>query len=266
MNHQKNNEPDLNELLDKMIKLQEGNKSPSCLRKTIYVVTSICVIMFVALMCYSLYKNNLSTESILATFLAFFSIFMSVFFYFKADETSTKFYDSSYKFMKDISVTLGKIEERFGEKLNSLNDKMSHIDKEKNAISNEIRDKEEDKDKIINELIEKTNLNKEEKEKYRKEIQARDEEIEKLRRNKFQAEREASRLRRKMNGSNTLYIDDEIEMLSQRTLMRLLQNQDTSDLTIRNKQELRKYGLIDSDGGINEERIIECLNNNRRNV
>ena len=47
------------------------------------------------------------------TMLAFFSIFISIFFYFKADETSTRFYDSSYKVMKDISVTLGKIEDRW---------------------------------------------------------------------------------------------------------------------------------------------------------
>ena len=86
-----NKEPDIDKLLDKLIKLQEENKSPSFLKRTVYIVSSICILMFVGLICYSLYKNNLSTESILATFLAFFSIFISVFFYFKADETSTEY-------------------------------------------------------------------------------------------------------------------------------------------------------------------------------
>ena len=96
--------------------------------------------MFILLLCYSAFKSgfSFSLESILSTLLAFFSIFISIFFYFKADETSTNFYDSSYKFMKDISVTLGKIEERFGEKLNSLNDKVSHLDRISNETSEEI--------------------------------------------------------------------------------------------------------------------------------
>ena len=103
-------ENDIGEILDKLLLLKEKEKSPSFLRKTIYVVSAISFIAFVVLICSSIYKNNFTAESILSTLLAFFSIFISVFFYFKADETSTNFYDSSYKFMKDISVTLGKIE------------------------------------------------------------------------------------------------------------------------------------------------------------
>ena len=72
--------------------------------------------------------------------------------------------------MKDVSVALGKIEERFGEKLNSLNDKVSHLD---NVSSEEaVQDlriayrwqvMKDDKDKIINELMDKANLDEEEK-------------------------------------------------------------------------------------------------------
>lgn len=101
----------------------------------------IATIMFVALLCYRLIKTDFSFDSILSILLAFFSIFISIFFYFKADETSTNFYNSSYEFMKDISVTLGKIEERFGEKLNSLNDKVSHLDRISSEASEEIEDK-----------------------------------------------------------------------------------------------------------------------------
>ena len=129
-------EYNLNDVLDKLIKIKKEEKAaPSFLKKTIYVVASICTIMLFMLICLSIYRNNFTTESILSTLLAFFSIFIAVFFYFKAEETSTKFYDSSYRFMKDISVTLGKIEERFGEKLNSLNDKVSHLDRESKEVS-----------------------------------------------------------------------------------------------------------------------------------
>ena len=162
-------EENLSEILDKLLVLQEQAKEPSFLRKTIYVVAGIISLIFVGLLCVTIYKNSFSVESILSTLLAFFSIFISVFFYFKADETSSKFYDSSYRFMKDISVTLGKIEERFGEKLNSLNDKVSHLDRERKKVSEEIEDKQEDKDRMINELMEKANLNAEEKAAYKKE-------------------------------------------------------------------------------------------------
>ena len=101
-------EENLSEILDKLLVLQEQAKEPSFLRKTIYVVAGIISLIFVGLLCVTIYKNSFSVESILSTLLAFFSIFISVFFYFKADETSSKFYDSSYRFMKDISVTLGK--------------------------------------------------------------------------------------------------------------------------------------------------------------
>lgn len=102
-------EENLGEILDKLLVLQEQAKEPSFLRKTIYVVAGIISLIFVGLLCVTIYKNSFSVESILSTLLAFFSIFISVFFYFKADETSSNFYDSSYRFMKDISVTLGKL-------------------------------------------------------------------------------------------------------------------------------------------------------------
>ena len=49
-------------------------------------------------------KKSFSFDSVLSTLLAFFSIFISIFFYFKADETSTNFYKSSYDIMKDVSI------------------------------------------------------------------------------------------------------------------------------------------------------------------
>lgn len=65
--------------------------------------------------------------------------------------------------MEDVSVALGKIEERFGEKLNSLNDKVSHLDNVSSEESEEIQEQKDDKDKIINELMDKANLDEEEK-------------------------------------------------------------------------------------------------------
>ena len=267
---QKMSTENISEILDKMLKLQEKEKKPSFFKKTICIVASICVVIFVIFICITIYKNNSTTESILSTLLAFFSIFISVFFYFKADETSSKFYDSSYKFMKDISVTLGKIEERFGEKLNSLSDKVSHLDRESKAATEEIEDKQEDKDRIINELMEKANLSEAERSEYKKMLESKDQEIEQLQRYRMRAEREASRLRHKMDqlSSPAKYATPEDNFadtiiqtgISPKMLKYILENRRLpEDISPRTRKVLRANEVINSDGDINIENLARFM-------
>lgn len=267
---QKMSTENISEILDKMLKLQEKEKKPSFFKKTICIVASICVVIFVIFICIIIYKNNFTTESILSTLLAFFSIFISVFFYFKADETSSKFYDSSYKFMKDISVTLGKIEERFGEKLNSLSDKVSHLDRESKAATEEIEDKQEDKDRIINELMEKANLSEAERSEYKKMLESKDQEIEQLQMYRMRAEREASRLRHKMDqlSSPARYATPEDNFadtiiqtgISPQMLKYILENRRLpEDISPRTRKVLRANEVINPDGDINIENLVRFM-------
>lgn len=261
LSNQELNDLDLNEMLDKLLLLQDRNKRTSFVKGTICIVTGICVVIFTLLICASIYKNNFTTESILSMLLAFFSIFISIFFYFKADETSADFYDSSYKFMKDISVTLGKIEERFGEKLNSLNDKITHLDRVSKETSRQIEDKQVDKDGIINELLEKTNLNEEEKERYKRELEKKEEEIENLLIQKNKAEHDARMLRHQMN-------EGDIEQtkicpgfkVSSKILVYLLNEGKTpSNVSGRVYNELIKHKYIDGNGNVDKDRISDEL-------
>ena len=265
-------EENLSEILDKLLVLQEKTKSPSFLKKTIYVVAGVIFVIFAVLLCVMIYKNNFSVESILSTLLAFFSIFISVFFYFKADETSSRFYDSSYRFMKDISVTLGKIEERFGEKLNSLNDKVSHLDRERKKVSEEIEYKQEDKDRIINELMEKANLNAEEKAAYKQELEKKEMEISRLQSYRIRAEREAAMLRHKieripeiMDEINTdrIYVNgyNGLTQLSPGFIQSIIDlGKLPDDLPIRIKNTLERAGCIDPDGNIIIDRLYKLRN------
>lgn len=266
---QKMSTENISEILDKMLKLQEKEKKPSFFKKTICIVASICVVIFVIFICIIIYKNNFTTESILSTLLAFFSIFISVFFYFKADETSSKFYDSSYKFMKDISVTLGKIEELFGEKLNSLSDKVSHLDRESKAATEEIEDKQEDK-RIINELMEKANLSEAERSEYKKMLESKDQEIEQLRMYRMRAEREASRLRHKMDqlSSPTKYAMPEDNFadtiiqtgISPQVLKYILENRRLpEEISPRMRKVLRANEVINPNGDINIENLAHFM-------
>ena len=253
-------EADVMDSLSKMIELEKEKHKVSPIKITVCMVGGIATIMFVALLCYRLIKTDFSFDSILSILLAFFSIFISIFFYFKADETSTNFYNSSYEFMKDISVTLGKIEERFGEKLNSLNDKVSHLDRISSEASEEIEDKKDDKDSILNDLMDKANLNEEERNKYKKELEEKDNEIEWLRRNKFRAEREARALRRRISE-----VEDEknnIRIPTKSMLENLLVTHNTSRFSAAGMHNLRKLGIIDENGNVSEETILEMLNSN----
>lgn len=247
-------ETDVMDILSKMLELEKEKHKVSPIKITVCVAGGIGTVMFVGLLCYRLVKTDYSFDSILSTLLAFFSIFISIFFYFKADETSTNFYKSSYDIMKDVSVTLGKIEERFGEKLNSLNDKVSHLDNISSEKSEEIKEQKDDKDKIINELMDKAHLDEEEKKKYRQQLEDSERQIEILKKEQFIARREADRLRLKMESEE---LQDRWEP-NNKVLMSLL-NGEKSNLSIATIRRLIRLGYLDDDGNVNEDKIINTL-------
>ncbi len=61
-------------------------------------------------------------SDLLSLFLAIFSISLAVLFYFKATETSNTFYNNTYRFTKDVSEILGRVEASFGERLRNLDE------------------------------------------------------------------------------------------------------------------------------------------------
>ena len=181
----KKNRPDLSEInstLDKMIQLENSKNKVSVYKIILLITACIAGLFIVAALCFVFYKSSFSLESLLSLLLAFFSIFISVFFYFKTEETSNHFYDMSYDFMKDVSVTLGKIEERCGEKLNTLNDKVSHLSIAKEEKTEELQNVEDEKQKVIDELLDKAKLNEEQKEAYLARLRDKEAEAESLRR------------------------------------------------------------------------------------
>lgn len=127
-------------------------KHNSWLRYFVIIVFTLVFAYKVCTMDFSEIKIDITT--ILSLGVAFFAIWLSVIFYFKADEASNRFYNETYKFIKDTSTMLGKIEATFGEKLNnverSLGRSQGFLDKGK--LEELIKEKEEiEKEK--NELI-----------------------------------------------------------------------------------------------------------------
>lgn len=122
-------------------------KHNSWLRYFVIIVFTLVFAYKVCTMDFSEIKIDITT--ILSLGVAFFAIWLSVIFYFKADEASNRFYNETYKFIKDTSTMLGKIEATFGEKLNNVErslgrsqgfldkGKLEELIKEKEEIENE---------------------------------------------------------------------------------------------------------------------------------
>ena len=151
------------------------------LRRTVlYFAGSIATLLIIGLVCYLIAKNGFTVESLLSTILAIFSIVISILFYFKADSTSSHFYDSSYNYMKDQSILLGRIEERFGAKFDSINTTLEHM----HLKNYEIVEKETEKDLLIKEFQEKTLMSDKDKEAFINALKQKEQEIEELRKEK----------------------------------------------------------------------------------
>lgn len=91
---------------------------------------AICVIIVGFKLAFAQITFNLAAFSFtdfLNLMLALFSVALSVAFYFKATDASNKFYDNTYKFTKDVSEILGRIEAGFGERLRHLDEGYSGV-------------------------------------------------------------------------------------------------------------------------------------------
>lgn len=124
---------------------------------------------------FNLDLSKFDFSNLLSLILALFAIYLSVQFYFKAEEASNKFYDNTYKFTKDVSEILGRIEAGFGEKLRhidegyaGLRDKLipgdtTKVEKQVKEEEKEVKIKEQERDKIFEDLAKKAALQEGEK-------------------------------------------------------------------------------------------------------
>lgn len=130
---------------------------------------------------------NFSFTDLLSLILAIFAISMSVALYFKATDTSNRFYDNTFKFTKDISEILGRIEAGFGARLKNLDEGYSGLrdsfqgsigsSEEIDASKIELEKEVAEKNQILSDLIEKAKLSESEKEEVLTSLQTKEREI-----------------------------------------------------------------------------------------
>lgn len=141
---------------------------------------TIAVLCITLTICFLLVagKVDIDSSTLLSLILAFFSIYLSAQFYFKATEQSNQFYDRSYNHTRDMAKTLSAMEGKFGEGLRNiethslkLNERLEKIPleaiREKN---NQIDDTEKEKEQIIQELLDKSNVDENERKVYRQRL------------------------------------------------------------------------------------------------
>lgn len=175
--------------------------------KLVGAVIAVCMAFLVSLkIINSVNLVNVDFATLVSVLLAFFSVGLSVAFYFKATDTSNAFYDNTYKFTQDVAGLLVKIESGFGEKLKSIDDNYGRMrgyfengstnnsQSLRSDLQSEKKEFEkvlDERENIIKELLAQTNLQQEERDAFHKVLQEKDAALKEL-------NREVSRLSKRV--------------------------------------------------------------------
>ncbi|MBR2391734.1 MAG: hypothetical protein IKB06_04515 [Clostridia bacterium] len=165
---------ELKELMEKQLEIEKLNKKTPFWKKVLIIFTAIASLGFLTFVCYMMYKQSFTMETLLTVLLSFFSIALSIMFYIQSEKSSSEYYSKSYDIMKDVSIAIGKIEAGFGEKFVGITDKLSSIEAKaenhKENLKEKVKEKVEEQKEIQNNLIKTKD----------KEIEKREELVKKL--------------------------------------------------------------------------------------
>ncbi|WP_045382249.1 hypothetical protein [Vibrio campbellii] len=215
---------------------------------------------------------TMDTPTLLSILLALFSVGLSALFYFKATDTSNKFYDNSYKYTKDVAELLVKIESGFGERLKNLDEGYSsmrdHIQNGKGFESairetkSNLKAEKEDIDKIkqekeelLKKLFESSKLRTEEKDALAKELDSKEQDLK-------ESQREVARLNNKLFMERVEKMEDSSENL--RSIRRRVEGH-TLEFVIPSLDVVESMGLRELNEQFssldNPERYLDDLEN-----
>ena len=223
---------------------------------------------------------SFSFNDLMSLVLALFSVALSVAFYFKATETSNQFYDNTYKFTKEMSEILGRIEAGFGERLRHLDegysgvrdrlDKLPPYGATPSDVKNEeeeIRSKEAEQRGLIEDLARRAKLAEHEKQELFANLKAKSEELEQAR--SALREMQASRHATPTTASRMRYVVRYVVGKLKRTLpteevdkqpssleVRKLFSEKRSEIAEAAISDMRKLGLLDAEDNPTHEALL----------
>lgn len=226
-------------------------------------------------------KIDLATFSFndfLALILALFSVALSVAFYFKATEASNQFYDNTYKFTKEMSEILGRIEAGFGERLRHLDegysgmrDRLDKLPYQQSATladvkkeEEEIKRKEAEQKALIEDLAQKAKLAQHEKQALFSTLAQKSDELEQARAELRQMQESRRRTSEDSSHRRAVisYVAQKLRRMTPPDLapeglnslrVQKLFNENRSELAEAALEDLKKLDLLDSEGRLSRE-------------
>lgn len=246
---------------------------------TLKNIRDVIILVFFGVLAFKLFSMDLSLNikeftftDLLSMLVAFFAIALSIAFYFKATDTSNRFYDNSYAFTREVSEILGRIEAGFGERLKHLDEGYSGI-RDKfdqlpfdNAQANaelekekaEIESKEKEQQDLLENLAKRAKLAESEKEELFSHIKQVSDELD-------EAKSETRRLQRSIrmhsveNDSRyepleylTQFLserrDPDIPLNSPRSSLKMQFHRHANELPRRLFRQLESNGFVDENG------------------
>lgn len=224
--------------------------------------------------------SNFSFSELLALLLSLFSVALSVAFYFKANETSNQFYNNSYKFTKDMSEILGRIEAGFGERLRHLDEGYSGIRDKFDRLSpysetkkedikkeeQEVKKREEEQLALLEDLAKRAKLAEGEKQDIFRQLAEKSEELEHARselRHLVRSNHELTSDERQLRSKLMRYIADrivdnappDIDPKSSASAIKLIFNNIRDDLPIEAIEDLKRFNFLNKDQNLTGEAI-----------
>lgn len=168
-------------MLCKRVELEKLKQKATPVWKIVaYTFVGLASFAFLAFSCYMMYKQSFTVETLLTVLLSFFSIGLSIMFYIQSDKSSSQYYSKSYDIMKEVAVTLGKIEASFGEKLANISSNLEKFDNNKKEVEEKIEQGEKEQEEI-KEKIAKEKLTEQQRAKLLNDLQTKTEENYRLR-------------------------------------------------------------------------------------
>jgi hypothetical protein len=161
--------------------------------KVVVVLCVLCIVGWKVIITPFSFES-IGVSDILTLVVSLFAVGLSVAFYLKATETSNTFYDNTYKFTKDVSEMLGRIEAGFGERLRHLDEGYSGLigrfdqipfnfkKAEEKIVLEErkLKESEEEKKKIIEALTVRAKMQEEERKNILDELELKERNIKSL--------------------------------------------------------------------------------------
>ncbi len=220
----------LKELFDKQLELEKIKQKKTPAWKVItYIFVGLASVGFLAFCCYMMYKQSFTMETLLAVLLSFFSIALSIMFYIQSEKSSSAYYMRSYEIMKEVSVTLGKIEASFGEKLANINSNLEKFDHNKKEVKEKIEKGEKEQEDLESKIAKEKS--EEQRTALLKDLREKTRETEMLKRQLFRLER----MKENMMQENTIIKE---KMHNQENMINDLMNDKRFRNYIVHKQEI----------------------------